>query len=262
MTDTQGGAPQAARGSGEHPICWVEIRSRDLVKAGTFYNSVFGWELQDFDDTFKVHFAPGILGMGFSAGWRDELPDSMFYIAVPDIDAVVAKVQQRGGELIEPKQPIGPEMPNSAVVRNAQGVHVGLYDGAKSPQPYVPAPWNAPEPVKPNSVCSVEIHGGTDLAEAEKFYGGLFGWGTASMGPQYMMYDPGAGVGGVFQGHTPQAPVMIYIYVSDVLATLEKIKASGGEQVGEAAAMPGMGMFGYFRDPNGVVLGLIGPAAG
>ncbi|MCB1221262.1 MAG: VOC family protein [Planctomycetales bacterium] len=260
MSDATGGAPQAPRGSGEHPICWVEIRSTDLQKAHDFYGTVFGWELSDFGDTFKVHYAPGHLGMGFSKGWRDELPNSLFYIAVPDIDDVVAKVVARGGELVEPKQPIGPDMPNSAIVRNAQGVHLGLFDGAKSPQPYVPAPWTAPEPVEPNTVCSVEIHGGTDLSEAENFYGGLFGWGTASMGPQYMMYDPGAGVGGVFQGHTPQAPVMIYIYVTDVMAALEKIVASGGKQIGEAAAMPGMGMFGYFSDPNGVVLGLIGPA--
>ncbi len=260
MSDTQGGAPQAPRGSGVHPISWVEIRARNLPAAAEFYGAVFGWELQAFGDTYMMYYRDGILGMGFSAGWKDILPDSLIYISVPDIDDAVAKVEQRGGELIEPKQPIGPDMPNSAIIRNAEGVHVGLFDGPKSPQPYVPAPWSAPEPVAANSICSVEIHGGTDLAAAEKFYGGLFGWGTVAMGPQYMMYDPGAGVGGVFQAHTPQAPVMIYIYVDDVLATLEKIKASGGKQIGEAAAMPGMGMFGYFSDPNGVVLGLIGPA--
>lgn len=260
MADTQNGMPQVLSGSREHPITWVEIRAKDLQKAAAFYKAAFGWELQAFGDTYMMLYREGQLGMGFSAGWKDELPDALFYISVPDIDDVVSKAQALGAEVFEPKQPIGPEMPNTAILKNADGVFVGLVDGPAGAQPHVPAPWTAPEPVAPNTICSVEIHGGTDLASAEKFYGGLFGWGTQAMGPQYMMYDPGTGVGGVFQSHTPQAPVMIYIYVDDVMATLARIVATGGSQIGEAAAMPGMGMFGYFKDSNGVALGLIGPA--
>jgi predicted enzyme related to lactoylglutathione lyase len=260
MAQEQTGMPTTPVGNGKHPITWVEIRAVDLARAAAFYRAAFGWELTPFGDSYMVHWADGILGMGFSSGWSEELGTALFYVSVPDIDAVVNQAVEEGATVIEPKQPIGPDMPNSAVVRNAQGVHVGLFDGAKSPQPYIPAPWNAPQPVQPNTICSVEIHGGLDLATAQRFYGGLFGWGLAEPAGQYMMYDPGAGVGGVFQSHTPQAPVMIYIYVDDVAATLARIEAAGGSRLGEPMAMPGMGVFGYFKDANGVALGLIGPA--
>ena len=260
MTDTQGGMPTTPVGSGQHPISWVEIRATDLQQAADFYRAVFGWELQPFGDTYLVNWAEGILGMGFSSGWRDEIGSAVFYISVPDIDAVIAEAKGQGAEVLEPKQPIGPDMPNTAIIRNKSGVCVGLVDGPAAPQPRVPAPWAAPQPVAPNTVCSVEIHGGTDLATAQDFYGGLFGWGLAAPMGQYMMYDPGAGVGGVFQSHTPATPVMIYVYVTDLAATLERIEAAGGSRLGEPVAMPGMGMFGYFRDSNGIALGLIGPA--
>jgi predicted enzyme related to lactoylglutathione lyase len=104
----------------------------------------------------------------------------------------------------------------------------------------------------------VEIHGGTDLKNAERFYGGLFGWGTAEMGPQYLAYDPGAGVGGVFQSHTPACQFIFYVYVEDVDASIARIEGAGGKRMGDPMEMPGMGVFGYFGDPNGVAMGLIG----
>ena len=260
MADSAGGMPTTPVGSGQHPITWVEIRAVDLARAAAFYRATFGWELQPFGDTYMAHYIEGQLGMGFSSGWREELGTALFYVSVPDIDEIVSQAAGQGAVVFEPKQPIGPEMPNTAIIRNADGVFVGLVDGPAAPQPRVPAPWAAPEPVAPNTVCSVEIHGGLDLASAQRFYGGLFGWGLAAPAGQYMMYDPGAGMGGVFQSHTPQSPVMIYVYVTDVAATLAKIEEAGGSRLGDPMAMPGMGMFGYFKDSNGVVLGLIGPA--
>ncbi|MFZ4739062.1 MAG: VOC family protein [Bradymonadia bacterium] len=37
------------------------------------------------------------------------------------------------------------------------------------------------------------------------------------------------------------------------------IIAAGAESLGEPMAMPGMGTFGYFKDPSGTPMGLIGP---
>jgi len=77
--------------------------------------------------------------------------------------------------------------------------------------------------------------------------------------PQYMAFDPGAGVGGVFQSHTPATPALAYIYATNVEAKLAEIEAAGGKRVGAPMRMPGAGCFGYFQDPSGTSIGLIGP---
>ena len=86
-----------------------------------------------------------------------------------------------------------------------------------------------------------------------------FGWGTLDTMPQYMSFDTGAGYSGVFQGHTPSLPVVTYIYADDVQAKIEAVEAAGGARMGDPMSMPGFGTFGYFKDPTGTPMGLIGP---
>jgi predicted enzyme related to lactoylglutathione lyase len=74
-----------------------------------------------------------------------------------------------------------------------------------------------------------------------------------------MAFDPGASIAGVFQSHTPAMPAVAYIYVTDVGTTLTDIEAAGGQRMGEPGRIPGMGCFGYFIDPSGTTMGLIGP---
>jgi predicted enzyme related to lactoylglutathione lyase len=77
--------------------------------------------------------------------------------------------------------------------------------------------------------------------------------------PQFMAFDPGAGIGGVFQSHTAAMPAVAYIYSTNVSATLEAIQGAGGTAMGEPMRIPGMATFGYFTDPSGTNMGLIGP---
>jgi predicted enzyme related to lactoylglutathione lyase len=107
-------------------------------------------------------------------------------------------------------------------------------------------------------LSSIELYGG-DFAAVKSLFGDILGWGLLNAMPQYMMFDPGGGIGGVFQSHTAVAKSMPYIYVEDVQAKIAEIEAAGGKRVGEPMAMPGMGTFGYFTDPNGIGMGLIGP---
>ncbi|MCB1217703.1 hypothetical protein KDL44_09925 [bacterium] len=259
MADAGGGMPATPRGSGRSQVAWIEIRANDLDRAAAFYGNVFGWELQMFGPSYRMYWQQGTLGMGFSSGLKPEMGNALFYVNVADIDASLAQAVELGAQVLEPKQPIAENMPNSGVFRTPAGVSVGMIDSPPAELPYIPAPWSAAEPPQPGSICSIEIHGGSELEETQRFYGDMFEWGLAEASGPYRMFDPGGSIGGVFQGHTPQAPLMVYIYVEDVLATLAKVKAAGGEQAGDPAAMPGMGMFGYFKDPNGVFLGLIGP---
>ena len=123
--------------------------------------------------------------------------------------------------------------------------------------PHIPAPFgDAPKP--PNATaCSLEMHAG-ELDVAARFFGAHFGWATLPTMPRYLMFDAGAGIGGVFQSHTPATRGVAYIYATDVRGTLQKVVAAGGTTLGEAMAMPGMATFGYFRDPSGTMMGVIG----
>src|SRR5262245_17382877 len=116
-----------------------------------------------------------------------------------------------------------------------------------------------PNPQPPaGAICSIEMYA-ADRAAAARFFGQLFGWGTLETMPQYMAFDPGAGVGGVFQSHASTLPAVAYIYTLDVEAKLAEIEAAGGQRLGEAMQMPGFACFGYFQDPSGTSMGLIGP---
>lgn len=110
-----------------------------------------------------------------------------------------------------------------------------------------------------------------DLDRAKNFYGSIFGWGLQTMpmaGGDYtlvmttpvdeqtqMPTEPGAINGGMMQRdeHTP-SPV-ITIDVDAIDEVLKEIEAGGGT-VTPRTALPGMGAFAYFKDPEGNVLGL------
>jgi predicted enzyme related to lactoylglutathione lyase len=77
--------------------------------------------------------------------------------------------------------------------------------------------------------------------------------------PQYLGFTPDGGISGVFQSHTPSLPAVAYIYVADVAAALTEIEAAGGRRMGEPMGLPGMATFGYFADPSGTHMGLMGP---
>jgi predicted enzyme related to lactoylglutathione lyase len=139
------------------------------------------------------------------------------------------------------------------------GTIYGLTDAlTPNGHPYVPMPIGANPKPSPGAICHIEMYA-ADGNAAARFFGELFGWGTAETMPQYVAFDPGAGVGGLFQSHTPKVPAKTYIYAADVEAKLAEIVAAGGHRAGNPMRIPGAGCFGYFNDPSGTSMGLIGP---
>jgi uncharacterized protein len=111
-----------------------------------------------------------------------------------------------------------------------------------------------------------------DVDRAKEFYGAIFGWQLQTMqmeGGEYTIAmttpideqsqlptEPGAINGGLMRRdeHTP-TPV-ITIEVDAIDDALQRIESQGGAVVRPRTAIPGMGAFGYFKDPEGNVLGL------
>jgi hypothetical protein len=111
-----------------------------------------------------------------------------------------------------------------------------------------------------------------DVDRAKEFYGAIFGWQLQTMqmeGGEYTIAmttpideqsqlptEPGAINGGLMRRdeHTP-TPV-ITIEVDAIDDALQRIESQGGAVVRPRTAIPGMGAFGYFKDPEGNVMGL------
>jgi uncharacterized protein len=112
-----------------------------------------------------------------------------------------------------------------------------------------------------------------DLDRAKSFYGKVFGWQLDTMpmpgGGEYTSMittavdettmtpkDPGAINGGLTRRDEATPSPVITIDVEDIDAALTQIETAGGKTVTPRTAIPGMGAYGYFKDPEGNVMGL------
>ncbi|GAB83766.1 VOC family protein [Gordonia rubripertincta] len=102
----------------------------------------------------------------------------------------------------------------------------------------------------------------TDMAAARTFYAGAFGWEFNDFGPDYsgIVGPGGAGspeAGGLALGDS--APTrggpLVLLYSDDLDATVEKVRAAGGQVVNGPYDFPGGRRF-HFTDPSGNELGV------
>lgn len=107
-------------------------------------------------------------------------------------------------------------------------------------------------------ICYVEIPA-NDVARSIEFYENVFGWQTRRRGDGSIAFDDSVGeVSGTWvTGRAPsgQAGVLIDIMVDSVAATIETIKANGGEIVQPIGA-DAPEVTARFLDPTGNIFGL------
>lgn len=250
--------PKVPQGAGKHPIQMVVISANDMAVSSIFYSALFGWQMHLLAPELTAAIVPSGPSVSLRANTPEGFPSSVPYIGVPDVEAALERVTAAGGSVERSAWNL-PMVGRLARFKDSSGTTYGLID-AYSPggSPRVPMPFFANPKPPVNSICSLEMYA-TDGKVAANFFGTLFGWGTKETMPQYMGFDPGAGIGGVFQSHTPTLPAVAYIYVADVVAKIAEIEAAGGARMGDPMSIPGMACFGYFKDPSGSSMGLIGP---
>jgi predicted enzyme related to lactoylglutathione lyase len=252
------GAPQVPAGSAEHPVCWLEIVTNDVAKSRAFYSDVFGWPIQAMGDFVMFLPAQGVSG-NFKTDAAPGMQSVIPHLYAKDLPALLDSVVAHGGEIVEQPRAVGEHGEATAMFKDTAGTVYGVVNAAPQlPVPHFP-PIFGPGPKPPaGTICSLELYGG-DFAQTRTLFGDSFGWGLRDTMPQYMMFDPGSGIGGVFQSHTAVTKSLAYIWVDDVRTSLAAIEAAGGKRMGEPMALPGFGTFGYFTDPAGTAMGLIGP---
>lgn len=99
-----------------NPVSWFEIPANNLERAVVFYEHVLDLKLTLHDmgplrmAWFPMHRgAPGAMGSLVQAqSYEPSHRGSMVYLSVPDIEAALHKVVQKGGKLLHGKKSIGP----------------------------------------------------------------------------------------------------------------------------------------------------------
>lgn len=244
-----GNVPMAPVGS----IGWLEFAA-DRESGNAFFSQVFGWTFEPYMDGYDIYSPATGLGGGYRNAGEDDIPVLPF-IVVADIDAMLAALSAEGASVLLEKEPVGEG--SIAVVTDCSGNPIGLTD-LSTPLDYHPDPFGDPSRLVHGAFCGLEIYA-ADLAACSDFYSRHFGWAVEAPAGDYMGFDPHAGIGGVFQSHSPQAPYVAYIWVDDVDPVLELVTASGGQVLGEPGRAEGSPVFAYFTDPGGIMFGLMAP---
>ncbi|MEO3775537.1 VOC family protein [Micromonospora sp. B11E3] len=119
-----------------------------------------------------------------------------------------------------------------------------------------------------NAITWFEI--GTDRpAEAERFYGELFGWTFEEQGGpgrSYRVTDGGAGeegIGGAIRGSDGATPnyAIFYAQVADVAESCRLAEAAGGKVLVPPRSAPSGLTFAHLVDPSGNHFGVFTPPA-
>lgn len=116
-----------------------------------------------------------------------------------------------------------------------------------------------------------------DRERMSDFYENIFGWQTQLLGPEMgeyvlvtttetdengMVKNPGAINGGFYKksGEMPVKHPSVVIQVDVIEDVIKKIKKGGGEVLADPDEIPGVGLFTYFKDTEGNVVGILQPA--
>jgi predicted enzyme related to lactoylglutathione lyase len=114
-------APKATAMTGA-PIVFFDIAGPDAAKLKTFYSSIFGWDI-DANNGIKTSKLEGTL--------RQDPPEKIIYIGVPDINAALAQITADGGKTVMPRTVI-PNVTIFALFTDPAGNRMGLVEIPKS----------------------------------------------------------------------------------------------------------------------------------
>ena len=110
-------------------FCHIEIPTRDLKRARTFYGKVFGWTFRDWGKEYALFEIPGggVGGGLMKVKKVTTKPVVHAYIEVDDIDVALKNVKKARGKVRKPKTEIGGGMGAWASFSDNQGAVLFLW---------------------------------------------------------------------------------------------------------------------------------------
>jgi hypothetical protein len=237
---------------------WHELLTTDPKGAIAFYTEVVGWKTELFPDSAGPEpytmwvGGQGPLGGVFTlpeeARKMGAPPHWMGHVEVDDVDATVAKVKAKGGNVFVPPQDI-PKVGRFSVIADPQGASLSVF--------------------KPLAAMQAHDTGKAgDAAAAWAFYSDLFGWKQLQemdMGPagKYLIFGQGDQQYGGLMKKTPDMKMppcwVYYIHVDDLDAAIARANAKGGKTLFGPIEVPDGTRVAQLTDPQGAVFALHGP---
>jgi len=111
-------------------FCWIELVTRDVDGAKSFYNKIFGWGEVTHGEgatayTEFLQAGQPVAGMmTMQPGMEDVPPHWLVYFAVEDTDACMAKAQSLGGSVVF--GPMDIDQGRFAVLTDTSGANFGV----------------------------------------------------------------------------------------------------------------------------------------
>jgi uncharacterized protein len=232
-------------------FCFPELSTRDMDGAKRFYGGLFGWTWLDVPSAAGGYSLMRVRGLDVAGLHRSSQgqPSWLCYVAVEDADRAVARAVELGGT-----QQVAPfDVPG-----------VGRMAMIQDPGPATFALWEAHGLIgarledEPGAPCWYELitH---DLAAADRFYSGLFGW-TASertlpvVGPYTTLKSGDRSVAGMMTIRKDWGEVaprwQVHFAVEDCARTAQQAVALDGRVIAGPIAVPEVGRFAVLTDPS------------
>ena len=246
-------------------FCWLELATTDQNAAKQFYNSLFGWVINDFPmgpgevyTMFELEGRNAAAAMSISPQLRQQgvPPHWMLYMATDNADRTADKARQAGGKVLA-----GPfdvmELGRMAAIEDPTGAHFNVWQPKLQPGIGINS--------VPGSLCWADLMT-PDQAAATNFYKDVFGWeitpGQDNSG--YLHIKNGADfIGGIppAEQRPPNVPPhwMLYFYVENCDASTAKAKGLGAKVLMEPMTLEKVGRFSIVDDPQGAGFALFQP---
>jgi predicted enzyme related to lactoylglutathione lyase len=124
-------APRKPKGPLHQVVHW-EIQSTSPQRLHDFYREVFAWEINANNEMKYGMVSSGGGAEGINGGIGPAMGPAakvLVYASVPDIDAALAKIGERGGRVVLPKSDMG--MVTLAIFEDPEGNAFGLVEDEK-----------------------------------------------------------------------------------------------------------------------------------
>jgi len=247
--------------------CWVDLGTKDIEAAKTFYTKLFGWEYDAVpmgpDMTYYMAKIDGNLVAGLS-----QMPPDMIdhfpavwgsHFAVDSVDETAERIKAAGGNIV-----MGPDdIPNSGrivMATDPTGAMIGFWE-AKEHKGF--GVMN-----EPGSYIWAELL--TDNPEgAVPFYEKVLGiktetapYGDVGDYTVFKVTDDDNGSAGLMKKPMPDMPNswMVYFTVTSTDAAVAKTQELGGSVMMPAMDLPDVGRMAVLSDPVGSPFCILEPA--
>ena len=249
-------------------FCWAELVTTDAEAAKRFYCILLGWASQDDpvdpDAVYttllnRAKTVAALYQRSAEQEARGVLPRWGSYVTVDDVDAVSARVEALGGEVMVEAFDVF-DIGRMSVFQDPTGAMLSLWQPKKSA--------GAQLRDEPGALCWNELQT-PDPEQARTFYTELFQWTTKKDKTGQRPYTtflsqdrPTAGLLDVSarSGDT-EAQWLPYFEVPSCSETAKLAATMGAEVLVSPTTIPDVGTYAVIRDPQEAVFGVVSEGA-